>query len=149
MTNHYKPLPEELAELEIDAHIDEEAFALIRQGYAGSRTTDKWALIFQGESILKIYRTATGSCIFEVTFAPIDGGVTITRAVVNRRPDQYRGQDPVYDARLLIYLIRKLLLKHSVPFPMPADLPQRNKAAHERHVMGSQEDTPPSFIPLN
>ena len=60
-----------------------------------------------------------------------------------------------YDARLLVYLIRKLLLKHNVPFPMPENVPQKQRRQHEELVMGKNNGTndgdgsSSTFIPLN
>lgn len=146
---NFKPLPPQTAELEIEAHIEPEAFELIKKGFAPTDSSAKWALVMDDALELRIYRTATGSCIFAVQFSPLEDGFTISHAAVNRDPAQYRGQDPVYDARLLIYLIRRLLLGHPVPFPMPAALPQQNKAVHEQHVMGSPAGHTPSVIPLD
>ncbi len=147
MDGHYKEMPTLTADLEIEAEIEPEAFALIQKGFEPASPQDKWRLVFNDDLQLDIFRVASGSCIFTAQFAPLNDGYTITRALVNRDPAQYRSQDPVYDARLFIYLLRKLLLKHDVPFPLPADMPHRNKTIHEQHVMGQNQANPP--IPLD
>ena len=41
----------------------------------------------------------------------------IAEASVNRDPNQYTGADTAHDARLLVFLIDRLLLGKDVPFP--------------------------------
>lgn len=143
-----KALPMLRAELEIDATIDAEAMALIKAGYTPQQPQDKWLLHMDEADWLHVYRAASGSCIFSARFESAGAHTVIAEAWVNRDSREYKGQDAAYDARLFIYLVRKLLLKHSVPFPMPANLPHGDKVTHEQHVMGASEGGA-SFIPLN
>lgn len=144
-----KIMPTEYANLDIDATIEYDAYQLIEKGFVPQTKEDKWFIYMNEAGWLHIHRSASGSCIFKVQFESVANGYTITHAKVNRHPDQYKGQDPAYDARLLIYLIRKLLLKHNVPFPMPGNVPHKQKSTHEKMVMGKGDDDGPSFIPLN
>lgn len=153
-----KPLPPERAKLEIEAEIEPDAFALIQHGYTPRNPQDKWLIYLDDDNWLHCYRSQTGTCIFLAHFAPHPEqaeAYTIDKAWVNRNSDQYRMKDLVYDAKLFIYLLRRLLLGHNVPFPVPERMPHQNKPLHERHVMGKQENdhkngsSPPSFIPLD
>lgn len=144
-----KPLPTARIPLEIEALIEPDAFELIRSGYESTSPGDRWIIRLEEDLWLRMYRRTTGSCIYAARLAPDGENYTIPEAWANRDPAQYRGSDPVYDARLFVYLIRRLLLKHDVPFPHPADLPHQNKVIHEKHVMGGDDDQKSSYIPLD
>lgn len=144
-----KPLPAERAVLDLEMVVDGQAWQELQKGFTPQSEQDKWVITSQ-ENTLFFGRSSSGSCIFEAHFAPLENGeYQLTAAYANRHPAEYRNQDGDYDSRLLIYLIRRLLLNHPVPFPQPAALPHQNKTTHEKHVMGGGEDRPGSFIPLN
>ena len=151
-----RPAPAEKADLEIEAVIEPEAYALITQGFIPHTRHDKWFIYLSDDGWLRCYRAATGVLVywakFEADESEEEKTYTITAAWVNRNTEEYRMKDPAYDARVFVYLLRKLLLKHDVPFPTPAAMPHQNKPLHEKHVMGHNESSSgskPSFIPLN
>lgn len=153
-----KPLPEAREALDIDATIEPAAFEKMCTGFLPRSAADKWLIIMDESWTMHIFRAPTRTCIFQVAFEPTADkkNVTIKEAWANRDPAQYRSTKAGYDAKLLIYLIRRLLLDHPVPFPTPGDLSADNQAAHERHVMGEPTDAPAvnenqltTFIPLN
>lgn len=153
MTLKLKAMPTERELLEIDATIDHDAFAKIAEGYIPTTKEDKWILLMDESLTLYVHRIQTRTCIFQVTFEPTNDKqhMQIKEAWANRNPQEYRSTKAGYDAKLLIYLIRSLLLKHDVPFPAPGNLPQNNLGEHEAHVMGQVkgvEKKQTSFIPL-
>jgi hypothetical protein len=133
------PLPAERAALDIDATIDEDAWEKMKIGFVPQTANDKWFVYVDTAEQMHIHRASTGTCIFQVQFGlhPSGDGITITEAWANRNPEQYRNTKAGYDAKLLIYVIRRLLLKHDVPFPAPTALPKSNMSTHEQHVLGS------------
>lgn len=135
-----KPLPRYNESLDIDATIEFDAWEQIRLGFVPNTSADKWLIEVDGNHLMHVYRAATGTCIFQVQFAThqYKGSMTITEALVNRDPQEYRSTKVGYDAKLLIYLIRRLLLKHDVPFPYPSSLSKINQGTHEKHVMGQE-----------
>ena len=150
------PLPAERAPLDIDATIDRDAWGQMKKGFIPKSAEDKWFIYVDEADQMYVHRASTGTCIFQVRFAPHSSaeGMTISEAWANRNPQQYRNTKAGYDAKLLIYVIRRLLLKHDVPFPAPSALPKSNLPLHEQHVMGSQsgiEKQPGSsgFIPID
>lgn len=150
------PLPTERAPLDIDATIELDAWQQMKRGFVPQSAADKWFIYVDEADQMYVHRASTGTCIFQVRFAPHPAGegMTIAEAWANRNPQQYRNTKAGYDAKLLIYVIRRLLLKHEVPFPAPTALPKSNMPLHEQHVMGSQsgvEKRPGSsgFIPLD
>ncbi len=155
-----KPLPTERAPLEIEAEIEPEAFALIQRGFVPRSPQDTWILYMDADHWLHVHRSQTGTCIFLAHFTPHPsqtGFYTIDEAWVNRASEQYKMKDSVYDAKLFVYLLRRLLLGHNVPFPVPERMPHENKPLHEQHVMGQRDahgdnkggDPPATFIPLD
>lgn len=152
----HKPLPTERAPLDIDATIDMDAWQQIKLGVVPQSADDKWFIYVDDAACMNVHRASTGTCIFQVTFGPHPSGegMTITEAWANRDPKQYRNTKAGYDAKMLIYLIRRLLLKHDVPFPAPSAMPKSNLGTHEQHVMGSESgvDKRPGstgFIPID
>lgn len=147
-----RPFPQEKAELEIEAVIEPEAYELIQQGFTPQTASDKWFIYLDDDGWLYCHRATTGSCIYWAKFEPKDEHYTISEAWANRNTPEYRMKDAAYDARVFVYLLRKLLLKHDVAFPTPAGMPHQNRALHETHVMGHDEHSSThklSFIPLN
>jgi hypothetical protein len=148
------------ASLEIEAEIEPEAFALIQRGYLPRTPADKWLIRYTADGWLHMHRSQTGICVYLAHFAPHptqSGFYTIDEAWVNRDSTQYKMKDLVYDAKLFIYLLRRLLLGHNVPFPVPDRMPHENKPLHEQHVMGQGGNdgdgtgdgvAPATFIPL-
>ena len=151
-----KPLPDQNAPLDIDATIEFDAWEQIRKGFAPQTPADKWLIEIDENELMHVYRASTGTCIFQVQFGPHQNGdgITILEALANRDPQQYRNTKAGYDAKLLIYLIRRLLLKHDVPFPSPSSMPKINQGSHEKHVMGresgiNQRPGSSGFIPID
>lgn len=154
MTLKLKGMPAEREALEIEAKIDHDAFAKIAAGFIPKSKEDKWILLMDDKLTLYVHRIQSRTCIFQVTFEPTEDKqfMQIREAWANRNPQEYRSTKAGYDAKLLIYLIRSLLLKHDVPFPAPGNLPQSNLGEHEAHVMGhvkAIEKKQSSFIPLD
>ncbi|MEM8858820.1 MAG: hypothetical protein AAGD96_10895, partial [Chloroflexota bacterium] len=142
--------------LDIDATIELDAWAQIRKGFEPQTPAEKWLIDVDENDLMYVYRAYTGTCIFRVQFGPHDNGdgMTILEALANRDPEQYRNTKAGYDAKLLIYLIRRLLLKHDVPFPSPSTMPKINQGTHEQHVMGNESGINKrpgnsGFVPLN
>ena len=151
-----RPLPKERSLLDIDASIDMDAWEAMRLGFVPQSDKDKWFIYVDEGNQMYVHRAQTGTCIFQVQFAPhtSNEGMTITEALANRNLAQYKNTKAGYDAKLLIYLIRRLLLKHDVPFPAPSEMPRSNLPNHEKHVMGESsgiEKRPGSngFIPID
>lgn len=148
--------PAAKADLEIEAVIEPEAYALIQQGFIPRTRNDKWFIYLSEDGWLRCHRAATGVLVYWAKFDSTqnegEDAYTITEAWANRKTEEYRMKDAAYDARVFVYLLRKLLLKHDVPFPTPAAMPHQNKPLHEKHVMGHDDTiggSKPSFIPLN
>jgi hypothetical protein len=141
-----KPMPEQAAGLDYQAQFSAQEFDQISAGLIPQEMEDKWFIVLDGNT-LYLYRSWSGNCIYQVEFAQEDFHYHVSQAIVNRDPGQYLETDKGYDALLLNFLIRHLLLGQDVTFPMPAKTPQElPKGALQHHVSGTacQENKPNS-----
>ena len=110
------PMPESKARLQIDRTYSPEEYENIKFGFIPRVMEDKW-FIYIDEDWMHLHRSWTGFCIYQVRLERIDDEYMIAEASVNRDPNQYTGADTAHDARLLVFLIDRLLLGKDVPFP--------------------------------
>jgi len=99
---------------------------------------DKWFIYAEG-LVVYFCRSWTGHCIYKVRFEKVGGKYRVAEAMVNRDASQYSQIDDGYDARLLHFIIRGILLGESVAFPMA---PLKNSEAcaqevYQHHVAGA------------
>ncbi len=88
---------------------------------------------------LTLHRSYTGACIYAVRLAQVEGGSEVVEAWANRAPEQYTRTDDDYDARLLRFLVDRLLLGQDAPFPVPEVISQGDRtAAYRHHVVGHE-----------
>ena len=113
-----EPMPDSVAELDYDATFSKAEYERIARGLIPETMDDKWFIFLEGDR-LNVHRSWTGHCIYEVEFAASADTYTVRRARVNRDPEQYRETDDAYDARLLDFVIRRLVLGEDVPRPLP------------------------------
>ncbi|ELP32528.1 hypothetical protein RBSWK_03541 [Rhodopirellula baltica SWK14] len=79
---------------------------------------DKW-FIYRDGDWLYFHRSWTGALIYWLKLDFDTQSITVSESWVNRESEQYSSTDTAYDRALVDYLIRGLLLKEQVPFPMP------------------------------
>ena len=109
-------LPEERAELNYDRTFREEEFNVLSKGLVAEDMDSKWNAVMH-ESILYLYRSWTGNCIYSVELLKTDEGYRTKETLVNRNQEQYKSEDNAYDALLLDFFISNLILGESKPFP--------------------------------
>jgi hypothetical protein len=131
-----KPLPEQTARLDYQAQFSAQEFDQISTGLIPQEMEDKWFIVLDGRT-LKLYRSWSGNCIYQVEFAQEGYHYHVSRAIVNRNPAQYLETDNTYDAQLLNFLIRHLLLGQDVPFPMPYKVPKELPGGAFQHHVSS------------
>ena len=91
----------------------------IRLGYVPSIMEEKWFIFMEGDH-LYAHRSWTGLGVYEVTFAPIEGGYIISSAVVTRDRSQYKGFPDEEESQILEMLIAGHLLGQSPDLSGPA-----------------------------
>ncbi len=135
-----KPLPGLRARLAFARRFAAGEWAEISQGLVPRGMEDKW-FIFAEADILRLVRSWTGFCIFELQTRATDrGDRVVDSAWVNCDPVQYHSGDVEYDAALLAFLIDHLLLGRPRPFPLPrSEIPSPVPGAglFQHHIAGT------------
>lgn len=102
--------------------LTEAEHARATQGVVPDSMDDKW-FIFYEEPWLWFHRSWTGLAIWGVKLRATADGSEVEEAWSNRAPEQYRETDAAHDAALLSFVIERVVLGRSVPFPVRS--PQR------------------------
>ncbi len=130
----HEPLPEARAPLTFDLPLNAQELRRVAIGLVPRQTEDKWFIFLEGDN-LRFHRSWTGVCIYEVRVERLADGARLTDAWVNRDPEQYRGDDDEYDARMLRFLVDRLLLGRVGTFPARAD-GEGNPMLELHHAVG-------------
>lgn len=110
--------------------------ARLAQGLVPAQMEDKW-FIYLENGLLRLHRSWTGACIYGVRLE-MDGEQSVVKeAWVSRATSEYTRTDDAYDARLLSFLVERLLLGREVPFPVPDAIEGGDRASlYRHHVVG-------------
>lgn len=132
-----KPLPDERAPLPYQRRFSAAEHARLVRGLVPVEMEDKW-FIYLEDGLLRLHRSWTGACIYGVRLEVEGEESVVKEAWVSRATDDYTRTDDAYDARLLSFLIERLLLGNSqVPFPVPDAIEGGDKASlYRHHVVG-------------
>ncbi len=132
-----KPLPEKRAPLSYERRFSAAEHARLVRGLVPVEMEDKW-FIYLEDGLLRLHRSWTGACIYGVRLGVEGEGSIVEEAWVSRATDDYTRTDDAYDARLLSFLIERLLLgNNQVPFPVPDAIEGGDKASlYRHHVVG-------------
>jgi hypothetical protein len=145
-----KAMPETRVRLAYERRFTAEEHARLALGLVPHNSDDKWFIFLEGDW-LYLHRSWTGACMYAVRLEPADGGSAVVEAWANRAPDQYTRTDDEYDARLLRFLVDRLLLGQDAPFPVPEAIAGDRAALYRHHVVGQERtnDDDGSDSPLN
>jgi len=94
------------------------------ESFVPHQMEDKWFIYFE-EGWLWFHRSWTGALIYAVRLDGCTAGVRVIESWVSRDPDQYNQTDIEFDRTFVRYLIDRLLLQKTVPFPRIPNDPQR------------------------
>jgi hypothetical protein len=134
-----RPMPSARAEIAYLQEFSASEYAALERGLTPRAMEDKW-VVFIENGVLRVVRSWTGFCIFEVEMArTADDGAVVKRAYANRDESQYGGDDK-YDPALLSFLIDNLLLGRGRPFPLPPGeqpTPERGHGLLQHHLTGT------------
>ncbi len=111
-----QPLPARRARLPVQRGFTIAEFQQIARGFIPQQMEDKWFIFLEGDW-LRLHRSWTGVCVFEVRFSQQDGGYGIAEAWVNRDPEQYAEKYDNFDSALLLFVVDRLLLGYEASFP--------------------------------
>lgn len=112
-----KPMPDKTTGLQYSAIFSKSEFAIMRRGLVPRFLDDKW-FIFCDNKTLFFHRSGTGHCIYRVELIVKGGKYHVSRALVNRDSMEYSQEDTAYDTRMLHFIIRCVLLKEHLLFPL-------------------------------
>jgi hypothetical protein len=111
-----------------------EEFERIKAGLVPAAMEDKWFIYFD-ESCLFLHKSWTGQGVYRVEFeADADGARAREAHCV---ADVLAASEPVYQARLLAFLIANLLLGRHELFPMPADMEEAVPGVYQHVIAGT------------
>ena len=129
------PASEPFVSLPLEGFFSDAQFARIRHGLIPKEMEDKWFVYFD-EPWLLLHRSWTGQLVYRVRFESTDGGMRVVLAEVIDARDRYSRSSDEFEARLLDFLIRRLLLGEPVPFPIE-DANPSPPGAFQHHIAGT------------
>ena len=130
--------PAHMAPLPYEATYSAAEYADICRGLIPETMEDKW-FVFWENDVLYFHRSWTGHCGYRVTFERVDSDYRVMKAEVSDSQDFYRRGSDEDKIQLLDFLIRGLLLRQPVEFPLPSGLPTHGQlpAVYQHHVSGT------------
>ena len=97
---------------------------------------DKWFVYYEN-GWLYLHRSWTGILIYWLRLDRCSNGVRVVESWVNRDPKQYKETDTVYDRLMLDFLLRRMILRQDIPFPVrSADNSNAPPGIYQHHVVG-------------
>jgi hypothetical protein len=128
-------MPEERASLPYRRTFGEAEYVRVQRGLVPKEREDKW-FIFHESPWLFLHRSWTGICIYTLKLREEDGGAVVDEAWVNRAPDEYRETDAEHDAKVLGFLVDRLLLGLPAEFPLRGHVDPAKAPVLVHHVVG-------------
>ena len=105
------PLPAQRARLRLNLVFTESQSALLKLGFVPFEMEDKWFIYFENAT-LHFQRSWKGVCIYQVACdEAADHTLRISRALVNRDPEQYSETRNERDVETISQLIDAFLLR--------------------------------------
>lgn len=111
-------MPRERAEFRLRRNFKPDEFEQIKQGFLPKDMDDKWFIYFD-ESVneISMHRSWTGYCIYRISLKRTGSSYEVSRAWVNRNPEQYDGSDIDHDRQVASWLMDTFLLHKERPYP--------------------------------
>ena len=144
-----KGQPKKKEELGYAGFFDDLEAEQLMQGLKPEAMEDKW-FVYSQDGWLYLHRSWTGALIYWLKLDGSPAGVRVVESWVNRDEEEYTEKDLDYDQQMIEFLLRRLLLRQDVPFPIRKkdneDLP---KGVYQHHMTGTgcpeKEANPESF----
>lgn len=130
-----KPLPEARAPLAYARTFDAAEYARIQRGLVPEQMEDKWFIFFEA-SWLFFHRSWTGTAIYAVKLRGEGEGAAVEEAWANRAPEEYRETDAAHDAKMLAFLVDRLLLGLPATFPIREGVDPAKTSLLVHHIVG-------------
>jgi hypothetical protein len=130
-----KPFPQARATLPYTRSFDAAELEKVKRGLVPAAMEDKWFILFE-EPWLYLHRSWSGIGIYAVKLRAEADGAVVEEAHANRDPAEFRETDDAHDARMLAFLIDRLLLGLSVEFPVRDGFDREKVPLLVHHVVG-------------
>jgi hypothetical protein len=128
-------MPEARAQVPYTRTFDAAEYVRLQRGLIPEQMEDKWFILFE-EPWLFLHRSWTGLCIYAVMLRTEGDGTVVEKAWVNRAPGEYRETDAADDAKMLAFLVDRLLLGLPAEFPMREGVDPEKASLLVHHVVG-------------
>ncbi|HEX8794644.1 MAG TPA: hypothetical protein VF765_27045 [Polyangiaceae bacterium] len=130
-----KPMPEARTRIPYERTFAPAEYVRLQRGLVPKEMEDKW-FIFHESPWLFLHRSWTGTCIYMVKLREEGGGAAVDEAWVNRSPDEYRETDAGHDAKMVAFLVDRLLLGLQAQFPIRESVDATKVPVLVHHVVG-------------
>lgn len=130
-----QPMPDARARVPYARSFDAGEYARLQRGLVPQQMEDKWFIYYEAPR-LYLHRSWTGVCVYAVTLREEGDRAIVEESWVNRAPDEYGEADAAYDARMLAFLVDRLLLGLLAAFPMRDDIDPAKASLLVHHVVG-------------
>jgi hypothetical protein len=83
-----QPMPAERGEVPFERHLTEEEFERLAQGLVPESQDDRWFVWVDDMPVVHVYRSWTGTAMYEVELERAGDGYDVKAAWANRDPEQ-------------------------------------------------------------
>lgn len=129
------PAPEPFVSVPLEGTFSDAQFAQITRGLVPREMEDKWFVYFE-DPWLFLHRSWTGQLVYRLRFESVGGDMKVALAEVIDARDRYSRSSDEFEARMLDFLIRRLLLGEPAPFPI-VDANASPPGAFQHHIAGT------------
>ena len=131
-----KPAPEKKEFLGYEALFSDLEAERMIEGLKPMGMEDKW-FIYHENGYLYLHRSWTGTLIYWLKLDGSPSGVRVTESWVNRDTEEYKETEIEYDRQMLDFLIRRMLLREDVSFPIRKEHQDTApKGVYQHHIVG-------------
>lgn len=113
---------------------NDEQFARVSMGLRALVMEDKW-FIFYEEPHVFFHRSWTGQPVYRLTVIQAPNGYEVTQALSCINFTAEPGEDSIYQAKLIDFLVSNLLLGESKPFPLPPGVAEQPHSGVLQHAI--------------
>ena len=119
------------------AVFSQQDYETLRRGLIPEEMEDKWFVFWEADTLF-FHRSWTGLCVYRVEFAAAGEQFQVSGAAVSNDSQAYRRGSDAYEAALVDFLIRGLLLHERVEFPVaPGTAVPGSPGLYQHHIAGT------------
>jgi hypothetical protein len=111
-------------------------YVILCRGLVPVEMEDKWFVFLEAHT-LYFHRSWTGHCVYQLEMQATPTSHDVVRAMVASDHDMYHRSSDQYEAAMVDFLLRGLLLHQAVAFPLPAGLRSAPPGLFQHHIAGT------------